>query len=116
MVKLKAWLGFDDALDVFGVHGVAGTLGLFLTGLLADPAVNPNLLGKAAQANGLAKLVGHGLWLEQLKAIGVTFVIAVTGTAVVAYAVKAAMALRLSHEEEDGGLDLAEHGEEGYIL
>jgi len=117
VVKLKAWLGFDDALDVFGVHGVAGTLGLFLTGLLADPAVNPHLLESAAQKNGLAALVTHGgLWLEQLKAIGVTFVVAVVGTAVVAFAVKAVMAVRLSHEEEDAGLDLVEHGEEGYIL
>ena len=116
VVKLKAWLGFDDALDVFGVHGVAGTLGLLLTGFLADPAVNSNLLGKAAQANGLAKLVGHGLWLEQLKAIGVTFTVAVAGTAVVGYAIKAVMDMRLAPEEEDGGLDLAEHGEEGYIL
>ena len=116
VVKLKSWLKYDDALDVFGVHGVAGTMGLFLTGLLADPEVNPNLLGMAAQANGLAKLVGHGLWLEQLKAIGVTFTVAVVGTAVIAYAVQAAMALRLSAEDEDAGLDLAEHGEEGYIL
>ena len=116
VVKLKARLGFDDALDVFGVHGVAGTLGLFLTGILADPAVNANLVGKVAQKNGLAGLVGHGLWLEQLKAIAVTFTIAVVGTAVVAYAIKGLMAIRLSHEEEDAGLDLAEHGEEGYIL
>jgi len=116
VVKLKAWLGFDDALDVFGVHAVAGTLGMLLTGLLADPAVNPNLLGSAAQANGLAKLVGHGLWLEQLKAMGVAFTVAVVGTAVVAFAVQFVMTLRLSQEDEDAGLDLSEHGEEGYIL
>lgn len=114
--KLKAWLRFDDALDVFGVHAVAGTMGMLLTGILADPAVNPNLLGTVAQANGLAKLVGHGLWIEQLKAMGVAFTVAVVGTAVVAYALKAVMPLRLSDESEDAGLDLSEHGEEGYIL
>jgi Amt family ammonium transporter len=116
VMKLKAWLGYDDALDVFGVHGVAGTLGLFLTGLLADPAVNPNLLGKAAQANGLAQLVGHGLWLEQLKAIGITFTLSVAGTALIAFVVKAVMAIRPSPEQEHAGLDLSEHGEEGYLF
>ena len=116
VVKIKNWLGYDDALDVFGVHGVAGTMGLFLTGILADPAVNPNLLGPAAQANGLAKLVGHGLWVEQLKAIGLTFGVAVVGSAIIGFAIRAVMDLRLSHENEDAGLDLAEHGEEGYIL
>jgi len=114
--KLKSWFAYDDSLDVFGIHGVAGTLGLILTGLLADAAVNPNLIGAAAHANGLAKLVGHGLWLEQLKAIGVTFAIAVTGTAAAAYLVKAIMPVRITPEEEHSGLDLAEHGEEGYIL
>jgi Amt family ammonium transporter len=114
--KLKIWLGFDDALDVFGVHAVAGTMGMLLTGLLADPDVNPNLTAAVAQTNGLAKLVGHGLWLEQLKAMGVTFTVAVVGTAVVAFAIKAVMPLRLSKEDEDAGLDLSEHGEEGYIL
>ena len=114
--KLKAWFAYDDSLDVFGIHGVAGTLGMVMTGILADAAVNPNLIGAAARANGLAKLVGHGLWLEQLKAMGVTFAIAVAGTAAAAYLVKAIMPVRITPEEEHSGLDLAEHGEEGYIL
>ncbi len=114
--KLKAWLKYDDSLDVFGVHGVAGTLGMLLTGLLADVAVNPNLTGAAAQANGLAALVGHGLWLEQLKAMGITFVIATVGTAITALIVRLLMPVRITPEEEDSGLDLSEHGEEGYIM
>ena len=114
--KLKAWFAYDDSLDVFGIHGVAGTMGMLLTGLLADAAVNPNLTGAVARANGLAKLVEHGLWLEQVKAIGLTFTIAVVGTAVAAYIVKAIMPVRITPEEEHSGLDLAEHGEEGYIL
>ena len=115
--KLKAWLKYDDSLDVFGVHGVAGTLGLLLTGLLADPAVNANLVSGAAVKNGLAGLVAqHGLWLEQLKAIGLTFTVATVGTAVCAYAVRAMMPVRITPEEEHSGLDLTEHGEEGYIL
>ncbi len=114
--KLKAWLKYDDSLDVFGVHGVAGTLGMLLTGLLADGTANPNLLGSAARANGLAHLVGNGLWLEQLKAMGITFAIATVGTALAAAAVRALMPVRIAPEEEDSGLDLSEHGEEGYIL
>jgi Amt family ammonium transporter len=115
--KLKAWLKYDDSLDVFGVHGVAGTLGLLLTGLLADPAVNGNLAGGAALKNGLAGLVlHHGLWLEQLKAIGLTFTVATVGTAITAGVVRAMMPVRITPEEEDSGLDLSEHGEEGYIL
>jgi len=114
--KLKAWFKYDDSLDVFGVHGVAGTLGMLFTGILADPAVNGNLTGATAQANGLAKLAEHGLWLEQLKAMGLTFLIATVGTAAVAYTVKAIMPVRITPEEEHSGLDLSEHGEEGYIL
>ena len=115
--KLKALFKYDDSLDVFGVHGVAGTLGMLLTGILVDPAVNPNLTALVAQQNGLAKLVeNHGLWLEQCKAMGLTFVVAIVGTTVAAYAVKAIMPVRITPEEEHSGLDLSEHGEEGYIL
>ena len=115
--KLKAWFKYDDSLDVFGVHGVAGTMGMLMTGILADVTVNPNLIGAAAQQNGLARLVvQNGLWLEQLKAMGITFVIAIVGTTIAAYAVKLLMPVRISPEEEHSGLDLSEHGEEGYIL
>ena len=115
--KLKVWFKYDDSLDVFGVHGVAGTLGMLFTGILADPAVNANLTGSIAQANGLAKLVvAHGLWVEQLKAMGLTFLVATVGTTLVAYIVRVMMPVRITPEEEDSGLDLTEHGEEGYIL
>ena len=90
---------------------------MLFTGIIADVAVNPNLVGSAAQTNGLAKLVmNHTLWLEQLKAMGLTFIIATVGTALVAYAVSAMMPVRITPEEEHSGLDLSEHGEEGYIL
>ena len=126
--KLKAMLGYDDALDTFGVHAVGGTMGAFLTGCLATAkSGNGNIvsnladvggkldLANAATKNGLAKLVeSHMLWVEQLKAIGVTLVLAVVGTAIIAFIVKAVVGLRVSPEMETGGLDLAEHGEEGY--
>ncbi len=114
--KLKAKFGYDDALDTFGIHAVGGTLGAFVTGVLATPDVNANLAGQAAKSNGLASLAGHFLWLEQLKAMGLTILIAVTGTLVIAHTLKAIIDLRPSKEIEHAGLDVAEHGEEGYIL
>src|SRR5438093_4930803 len=107
--KLKAWLGYDDALDTFGVHAVGGTIGAFLTGVLATKSVNSNL-----NADHIKDIVGNTLWLEQLKAIGITLTLAVVGTFVIAQIVKVVLGLRVSEEVEVGGLDLAEHGEEGY--
>jgi ammonium transporter, Amt family len=125
--KLKSAVGYDDALDTFGVHAVGGTLGALLTGFLASAKANPNLAsnladvgGKmdaanAATQNGLANLVEHGtLWIAQLKAIGITLCMAVIGTTIIAYLVRAIIGLRVSNEVEVSGLDLAEHGEEGY--
>jgi Amt family ammonium transporter len=114
--KLKTWLGYDDALDTFGVHAVGGTLGAFLTGLFATPHVNSNLLGNAAAQNRLAKIVGHTLWLEQLKAIILTIVLAVVATFVIGKFVNAFIGLRIAPEIERQGLDINEHGEEGYMV
>jgi Amt family ammonium transporter len=114
---LKPALKYDDALDTFGVHAVGGTLGALITGFLATPAVNANLTdaNSYAKANGLDKIVaGGGLWLEQLKAMGLTIVLSVVATAVIAYIVKAVVGLRPTEEVETQGLDLAEHGEEAY--
>jgi ammonium transporter, Amt family len=117
--KLKAVFGYDDALDTFGIHAVGGTVGAFATGLLATAAVNPNLTSAnpSAKANGLAGYVAHGgLWHEQLMAIGVTLLLATAATAVIAFALRATMGLRPSTDTERQGLDVTEHGEEGYIL
>jgi Amt family ammonium transporter len=105
---LKNWLKYDDALDTFGVHGVGGTLGALLTGILATADVNSNL------NTNLKDIVGHTLWLEQLKAIGVTMVLAIIGTVVLAFVVKVAVGLRPSLDEEVQGLDFVDHGEVGY--
>jgi ammonium transporter, Amt family len=119
--KLKSWLGYDDALDTFGIHAVGGTLGAFLTGVFATVAVNPNLsvtfagsLNPATQ-NGLARIVGHTLWIEQLKAIVITILLAVTGSAIIGAIVRGAIGLRIAPEIERQGLDINQHGEEGYI-
>jgi len=113
--KLKAKFGYDDALDTFGVHAVGGTLGALLTGFLVCSDVNGNLTGAAATKSGLAKLVTDGgLWMAQLKAIGLTLVLALVATAIIAYLVKAVIGLRPTEEVERQGLDINEHGEEGY--
>ena len=96
--KLKSWFHYDDALDTFGVHAVGGTLGAFLTGLFATAAVNGNLSGAPATQNGLAKILGHSLWLEQLKAISITIFLAVVASAIIGVVVKAAIGLRIAPE------------------
>jgi len=106
--KLKNALGYDDALDTFGVHAIGGTMGALLTGFFASADANPNL-----NAN-LKDLVGHGLWLEQLKAMGFTIAMAALATTGLAYALKATIGLRPSDEDEEIGLDLSDHGERGY--
>jgi len=119
--KLKSLLGYDDALDTFGVHAVGGTLGAFLTGLLATASVNSNLSLSAtaplnpATQNGLAKIIGHTLWLQQLMAIAITIALAVVGTAIIGAVVRGLIGLRIAPEIERQGLDINEHGEEGYI-
>ncbi len=108
--KLKHWFGYDDALDTFGVHAVGGTLGAFVTGIFATADVNANLL------TNLKDVVGKTLWLEQLKAMGFTIALSVVATVVIAYIVKAVVGLRPTEEVERMGLDVAEHGEEGYVF
>jgi len=106
--KLKHALGYDDALDTFGVHAVGGTLGAFVTGLLATPDANPNLL------MNLKDIVGRTLWVEQLKAMGLTLVLSIVGTAILGYGLKFTLGLRPTAEEEESGLDVSGHGEKGY--
>ncbi len=106
--KLKALMGYDDALDTFGVHAIGGTLGALLTGFLANAEMNPNL------NINLKDLVGSTLWLEQLKAMGLTIGIAALATLGIAYALKATIGLRPTEDDEELGLDLSDHGESGY--
>jgi Amt family ammonium transporter len=111
--KIKRWFGYDDALDTFGVHAVGGTIGALLTGVLARSSVNANLAGDNMKGYVTNSVFQPLVW-EQLKAIGVTLCLAVVGTTVIAFVVKAIVGLRVSEEVETIGLDLSEHGEEGY--
>ena len=112
--KLKAACGYDDALDTFGVHAVGGTLGAFMTGVLANTISNPNLATQVTKDNGLQALVGNGLWMTQCKAILITLILAVVGSVILGAIVNAIVGLRASPEVEEQGLDITEHGEEGY--
>ncbi|HTL79305.1 MAG TPA: hypothetical protein VL136_07850, partial [Candidatus Babeliales bacterium] len=115
-------LGYDDALDTFGIHAVGGTLGAFLTGIFATASVNPNLSLNAggslnaATQNGLGRIVGHSLWIEQLKAMAITIIVAVIGSVIIGVLVKRVIGLRTPPEIERQGLDINEHGEEGYMV
>jgi Amt family ammonium transporter len=100
---------------------VGGTLGAFLTGIFATASVDPNLsLSTAGSLNpatqsGLARIVGHTLWIEQLKAIVITITVAVVGSALIGALVRGIIGLRIPPEIERQGLDINEHGEEGYM-
>ena len=107
--RVKKWFKYDDALDTFGVHAVGGTLGAFLTGVLATASVNGNL------NTNLKDIIGKSLYIEQLKAIALTIVLSVVATVVIAYAIKALLGLRPTTEEEREGLDVTDHEEKGYI-
>jgi Amt family ammonium transporter len=96
-------------------------MGAFLTGILAVPAtladgtVNPGAVNPNLAGNVDTYIHRGALWLEQLKAIGVTLVLAITATVVLAFVVKAVLGLRPAPEVERQGLDINEHGEEGYV-
>jgi Amt family ammonium transporter len=103
VMYLKKMIGYDDALDTFGVHGVGGALGAILTGVFADEKANSVVAGLKA-----------GLLGNQIKAVLLTIVWSVVATAVIALIVKFTVGLRPTEEVEIAGLDLVEHGEEGY--
>jgi Amt family ammonium transporter len=109
---VKKMFGYDDALDTFGVHAVGGTMGAFLTGMLARNTSNTNMA--ANLKDYVTDSFFQPLVFEQLKAIALTIVLAVVATVVIAMIVKVVVGLRPTPEVEDVGLDVSEHGEAGY--
>jgi Amt family ammonium transporter len=115
VAKVKVALGYDDSLDAFGVHGAGGTIGALLTGIFASRAINP--IFKDAQGNALPVGVVDGNYhqmLNQVVGVGVAIALAIVGTVVILKLVDAVIGLRVSSEHEVEGLDLTQHGEEGY--
>ena len=115
VTKVKSLFGYDDSLDAFGVHGAGGSLGALLTGIFASSAVNP--IFKDAQGNTLASgwIEGnaHQL-LNQLAGVAIAWGLAIAGTVIILKAVDITIGLRVSEDHEVQGLDLSQHGEEGY--
>ncbi len=111
--EVKSRFGYDDSLDAFGVHGAGGTLGALLTGLFATKAIN------AIYGSGVATGAIDGHWgqvLNQLAGVAVAWGISIVGTLVMLFVVDKVIGLRVSPEQESVGLDLSQHGEEGYDL
>ena len=119
--KIKSIFKYDDSLDTFGIHGIGGTLGAILTAVFADSKVNANLISDTyAKPNGMQAMfdesgkAGSALLMNHLYIVGFTIVLSVVVTAVLAFAIKAVIGLRVTEESEQMGLDLADHGEDGY--
>lgn len=104
--KLKRAMGYDDSLDVFGVHAVGGIIGAILTGVFAAET-----FGGAGLANGIPTQV----WI-QVKSVLFTIVYTGVLSAVILKVVDLTMGLRVTEEEEQIGLDLSSHDERGYVL
>jgi Amt family ammonium transporter len=106
-IQVKLKLGYDDSLDAFGVHGIGGTFGAIATGLWAVKAVNGHdgfFAGNPAQ-----------LWI-QVQTVLATMIFSFLGTVVLYFLVEKTIGLRVTPKEEELGLDLSQHGEEGYHI
>ncbi len=106
---IKSTFGYDDSLDAFGVHGVGGFLGAILTGVFSSSLIAGT--GKGGLLEGNTQQV-----INQLVAIGASLALSVVGTFIILKVVDAIVGLRVSQSGEIEGLDLAEHGEHGYIF
>jgi Amt family ammonium transporter len=115
VAKVKARFGYDDSLDAFGVHGAGGTIGAILTGIFAVSAVNPIFKSSDGKvlASGLIEGNAHQL-LNQLAGVTIAWVLAIVGTLAILFVVDKLVGLRVPAEQESEGLDLSQHGEEGY--
>ena len=115
VTKVKSMFRYDDSLDAFGVHGAGGTLGALLTGVFATSAVNPIFKDAQGQtlASGLIDGNAHQLF-NQLVGTAIAWVLAIVGTLIILKVVDLTIGLRVPEDHEVQGLDLSQHGEEGY--
>jgi Amt family ammonium transporter len=116
VTKVKNRFGYDDSLDAFGVHGAGGTIGALLTGVLATSAINP-IYHDPTTGKVLPSGVVEGNWgqlLNQLVAVAIAWTLAIVGTLIILKVVDMLVGLRVPADQEVEGLDLTQHGEEGY--
>ena len=115
VTKVKLRFGYDDSLDAFGVHGAGGTIGALLTGIFASSVINP--IFKDANGNvlpsGLFEGNAHQL-LNQFVGVAIAWVLGIVGTLILLTIVDKVVGLRVTEDQETQGLDLSQHGEEGY--
>ena len=117
VTRVKARFGYDDSLDAFGVHGAGGTLGALLTGVFATSAVNEGLKDAAGRTMPLGLVDGNGAQvLNQFIACAIAWVLAIVGSLVILKICDLTVGLRVSKTQEIEGLDVSQHGEEGYIF
>jgi Amt family ammonium transporter len=115
VTKVKSRFGYDDSLDAFGVHGAGGTIGALLTGIFATSAINPiftDANGKVLPS-GLLEGNAHQLF-NQFVGVLIAWVLAIVGTLIILKIVDKIVGLRVTEDQETQGLDLSQHGEEGY--
>ena len=115
VTKIKSVFGYDDSLDVFGVHGIGSITGMLMLGFLASADVNP-LIANTFKANGAAvSLAGSShQFLNQLIGVAFTVGLAAGATFLIVKLVDAVVGLRVDQEDESVGLDLSQHGERAY--
>lgn len=117
VVVVKSKFGYDDSLDAFGVHGAGGTLGAILTGVFATNAVNSALKDSTGKPAALGFVDGNGGQIvNQIIGVAIAWVLAIVGTFLILKIVDAVVGLRVTRDQEVEGLDLTQHGEEGYHL
>jgi len=116
VLKIKKLFSYDDSLDVFGVHGIGGTVGALLTGVFAAGTINAVFgMGASGQPRPTGAIDGN--WhqiLNQGIGAGIGWLISIVGTLILLFVVDKVMGLRLSPADETSGMDLSQHGEEGY--
>jgi Amt family ammonium transporter len=115
VAHVKARFGYDDSLDAFGIHGAGGTLGALLTGVFASSAVNPIFKDASGRVLASGALEGNThQFVNQAIGVGIAAALAVMGTLAILKLVDAVIGLRVPEDHEIQGLDITQHGEEGY--
>ena len=115
VTNLKSRFGYDDSLDVFGVHGIGSAVGLLMVGLFADASVNAAIASTFQSSGKVISLNGSVQQLtNQFRGLVFTVVLAAVGTFIILKLVDVFVGLRVSAEDEDAGLDLTQHGESAY--
>jgi Amt family ammonium transporter len=113
--KVKTWLGYDDALDAFGVHCIGGIIGALGTGIFVNPSFGgTGVYDYTAEAVGAFDPTAQ--FIAQLWAVGTSLIWSGTVAAVILLALKYTIGIRASEEAEAEGLDLADHGEKAYNI